>query len=478
MNNKNVKDDVITYDEKKKKRLRRGLRNNKVMLGITALALIACVIYGVIQTKRADRYRTQLDNQYNRSFFELVGYVNNIDAFLLKSMVTSTPERTSNLLEEAWRYATLAQSNLSQLPIQHETLSNTSKFLVQLGDFSYMLVSKQAAGEEITDEQYKQLEKFQKYSNDLNKTLGIMMDDLTDGRMRWKELEKEGEHFMRQASKEVKPAPGIENLQKSFMEYPTLIYDGPFSDHMSETEPKGLGGKVVDQSKGEEILRNIFGKDNIKEIKFNGRNDASKIKTLSYTVTTKDKNGKDNGSIDVDITQRGGHLYWMLKNRNIGEKKLSVEEAKEATSKFLENLGVKDMQDSYYTHDDGTATINYIYKKDDVVFYPDMVKVKVALDIGEVVGYEAKNYLNNHTERKDLEPKISEAEALKEVSPRVKVGSVGLAVIPTDFNTEIFTYEIKGKAGEKDVIIYINAENAREEKVLIIIDSENGILTM
>ena len=118
-----------------------------------------------------------------------------------------------------------------------------------------------------------------------------------------------------------------------------------------------------------------------------------------------------------------------VKNRNIGEKKLSVEEAKEATSKFLENLGVKDMQDSYYTHDDGTATINYIYKKDDVVFYPDMVKVKVALDNGEVVGYEAKNYLNNHTERKDLEPKISEAEALKEVSPRVKVGSVGLAVI-------------------------------------------------
>ena len=36
MNNKNVKDDVITYDEKKKKKLRRGLRNNKVMLGITA----------------------------------------------------------------------------------------------------------------------------------------------------------------------------------------------------------------------------------------------------------------------------------------------------------------------------------------------------------------------------------------------------------------------------------------------------------
>jgi len=453
-------------------------KNYLVLLGILFLALIACLIYGVVQSHRANRYRTQLDNQYNRSFYELLGYVNNIDSYLLKSMVTTTPEKTSNLLEETWRYATLAQTSLSQLPFRHETLYNTSKFLVQLGDFSYMLVNKQAAGEKITDEHYKQLEEFKKYANELNKALNVMMDDLADGRMKWRELEKEGDLTMQQASKKVEPAPGIENLQKSFMEYPSLIYDGPFSDHMYETEPKGLGGMLTDRSKGEEILRNIFGEENIKEIQFNGRNDETKIKTLSYTILTRDSQGRDNGPIDADVTQKGGHLYWMLKSRSIGEKKLSVEEARDAAYKFLERLGLKDMQDSYYTNDDGTATINFVYKKGDVLFYPDMVKVKVALDNGEIVGYEAKNYINNHTERQELQPRITEDEALSKVSPRVKVKSVGLAVIPTDFNTEIFTYEIKGTAADKDVIVYINAETGREEKVLIIIDSENGILTM
>lgn len=469
---------IVTYNENKRKKLKRGLKNNKVMVVIIALALVGSVIYGVVQSSKADDYRNRLDNQYNRSFYELLGYVNNIDNYLLKAMVTSTPEKTSNLLEETWRYTTLAQTNIGQLPIKHETISNTSKFLVQLGDFSYMLINEQSKGNDITDKQYEQLASFQKYSEELNNTLGVMMDDINDGAMKWGELEKVGAGYMSEASNEVEPAPGIENLQKSFIEYPTLIYDGPFSDHMYETEPKSLTGKTIDEAGGEEIINKIFGKDKIRSIQFISRNEASKIKTLNYSVTLNEKDGGNDIIASVDLTQTGGYLYQMLLNREFGEKKVDVKEAKALGLKFLEKLDIESMVDSYYTNDDGSATINYVYSKDGVLYYPDMIKVKVALDTGEIVGFESKNYINNHMERKKLVPKITEAEAKEKVKASIKINSINLAVIPTEFNTEVFTYEIKCTTGKKDVIIYINAEDGTEEKVLIIIDSENGILTM
>ena len=136
------------------------------------------------------------------------------------------------------------------------------------------------------------------------------------------------------------------------------------------------------------------------------------------------------------------------------------------------------MVDTYYISEDGTAVINYAYKQGDVVVYPDLVKVKIALDTGEILGLEAKGYLSSHIVRDIPEPKISMEEARQAISPRVEILSSGLAIIPTNYKTEIFTYEFKGKLNNRDFLVYINAENGNEEDILMIINTPNGILTM
>jgi len=60
----------------------------------------------------------------------------------------------------------------------------------------------------------------------------------------------------------------------------------------------------------------------------------------------------------------------------------------------------------------------------------------------------------------------------------VEILSSGLAIIPTNYKTEIFTYEFKGKLNNRDFLVYINAETGKEENILMIIDTPNGILTM
>ena len=45
--------------------------------------------------------------------------------------------------------------------------------------------------------------------------------------------------------------------------------------------------------------------------------------------------------------------------------------------------------------------------------YPDLIKVKVALDNGEVLGMETTGYLNNHTQRDTSKVKISAEKSPK-----------------------------------------------------------------
>ena len=53
-----------------------------------------------------------------------------------------------------------------------------------------------------------------------------------------------------------------------------------------------------------------------------------------------------------------------------------------------------------------------------------------------------------------------------------------MAVIPTEWQSEILCYEFKGKVQDTEFLVYINAENGREEDILVIKDTPNGILTM
>ena len=70
--------------------------------------------------------------------------------------------------------------------------------------------------------------------------------------------------------------------------------------------------------------------------------------------------------------------------------------------------------------------------KDDVRIYPDMVKVRVALDNGEILGFDAVGYIMNHEDDRVIhKPKLTEEEARERVNTEFDVRSSRLAVIPS-----------------------------------------------
>ena len=452
---------------------KRRLSDRK-MYSVVIVLIAAVAAWGIYQYKRAADLRQELDNQYNRAFFEMVSYVNNVESLLAKSMVSTTTDRTAITLQEDWRQAGLAQTNLGQLPVSQPVLASTSKFLTQVSDLSLSLDNQNIRGKSLSKEQQDLLKKLYKYSVSLNKSLQELQDDLNAGRLRWGELANKGTRLFS------KTKPGemmkkIEAVGENFNDYPTLIYDGPFSDHMTTAKARGLTGEEIDAEAARKRQRNSSeGQDSGSDRM--GQNDNGPIKTFDFEVKLKD--AAEDETVYISVTRKGGHINWMLNNRAVNEEKLDMDKAKAAGIKFLKEKGFDSMEDTYYLKEDNTATINYAYRQDDVTMYPDLIKLKIALDNGEVIGMEAKSYLTNHTERDIPEPSITMEEAREKINSNMKVYSSGLAYIPTEYKKEIFCYEFKGKLDDRDFIVYINALTGEEEDILMIVNTPNGVLTM
>jgi germination protein YpeB len=201
------------------------------------------------------------------------------------------------------------------------------------------------------------------------------------------------------------------------------------------------------------------------------------IDTYNFQMTL-NGNNKSNNIAEADVSVKGGHVIWFLHNREVGEKTIDVQKAMEIGAQFLKERGYENMKQSYYLNNDGVATINYAYHDNGITYYPDLMKVKVALDNGDVIGFEANGYFMNHRDRNLEPPALTEEEARQLVRKGENIKSSGLAVIPTNYGTELLCYEFTGKLEDRDFLVYINAYTGKEEQVLIIINSEEGILTM
>ena len=443
-----------------KNRLKKGH-----MLSVICVLLIIVAILGVILYQKQKEYRQASENSYNMAFFELVDYVQNVENYLAKSLISSTPEHGAETLTHLWRESNLAQSYLSRLPIESQELSNTEKFLNQVSDYSYSLSRKNIYNEKLTDDDFDNLKELHTYSVELENTLNQLSEDLNSGRFSWGELTEKGT---------VAFAQQVDNiLEENFHEYSGLIYDGAYSEHLTSNEPKALTGDDVDENKAKEIAEKFIGKDNIKEISSLGFYENATIPVYDFSV-----NNNNDETINISISKKGGHVVNMNANRDISAEIISDEEVKNKAKEFLDSRGFINMQETYYLKQEGIVTINYAYKQDNVIMYPDLIKVKVALDNGEILGVETTGYLNNHMVRNINDIKITEERARENLNDDLEIISSGLAVIPTEWKTEILCYEFKGKVEDKEFLVYINAENGREEDILIITNTPNGILAM
>lgn len=448
-----------------------------VYTAIVTLIVVFSSTFAILMTLERTDYRNYLQAQYSKNMYELIDSVQNIRVNLGKAAIVGSREQSIVVFEEIFRHASMANDKLHSLPIAQDTLENSSKFLSQVGDFCYTLGKVSSEGRQLTEKDYKTIDSLKNRSFQLEANLKEISNEINEGRVKWGDIRKKVSGVFAQ-NKPEGLAEKFKGIQKQVAQYPALIYDGPFSDNVVEITPRVNSEKAVSQKEAENIIKKVIGADKIESIKIREKKGTTKIPTYAFDIYMKGRNKKGD-VVACEITTHGGKIVYLLDNKNVGSVKIKRDKAIKNGIAYLNNLGYKNMIPMYSLNYGNVEVISYVYKQDNVIIYPDQVKLKVALDDGSIIGVESEKYLVSHVDRRKIaKPKVTIEEARKRVGKRLKVNSTKLAIVPTETNKEVLCYEFSGSYNNEQFIVYINAETGFEQRIIQIINTPNGQLTM
>ena len=450
-------------------------RNIQVLAAsFTAAAFAVSVGFGVQGYARAEDYRRQLDNGYRQAFTELTTAAGELDAALEKVTYATTPSLFASLCAQAYAKALAAQTALGELPYGNVELEQTAAFFAKAGDYAMAMARGAGAEGVCTDENRETLRGLAAAAGELSATLQALQLQLDGGALHPEDVAAVEARLAAAAEDggQITSGSAFQTVEADFPQVPTLIYDGPFSEHLSGRTPQMLEG--LPQVTEEEARRAAAAFAGLRAEVFTRTSDgAGNLPAWGFSALV------DGGELYVEITKQGGQVLQMLSSRPVGEAALSRKEGVEAAAAFLEEHGYRDMSPSYFLEGDGILTVHFAPVLDGVYCYPDLVKVGVALDNGDVVSFEAHGYLMNHGAREPAAPAVSADEAAERVDSSLTVLSRQLALIPTGGEYEVLCHEFKCQnADGGHVLVYVNAATGQQERILLLLEDENGTLVI
>ncbi len=428
---------------------------------ILSLLLLALAVFGLCQYKKARELEYAQNLMYRQIFTDLTGYVDDMETQLLKSRLIGDPSRLVDLSGELYRSAAAAKTDLCALPLGETSVAKTAEFLSQVGDYAHSVSMRVLNGGEMTDSELETITELGRYAQSLQEGLDELLVKMNNGDVSFAES---GIKALSGGGGGSAMAKSIADLEQELHDYPSLVYDGPFSQHVMNKAPVSLEyASDIDEKTALAAAEVYIGSG----AKLTGEGEG---KIPSYYF--------ENGGKKLELAKAGGSLLWLLNNRSVGERKLELEEAKQFAADFLRRNGYNGMTESYYDIKDDCAVLNYAWTQDGYTVYPDLIKVKVALDNGEVVGFEGRGYVMNHCHRDIPEPKLTPADAVKLVSRGAPVSDVSYAVIPLDGGDEAFCYQLRGRVDDRNFLIYINTQTGAEEDIMILLETDTGVLAV
>lgn len=437
------------------------------IISFLTAAIIAVGVSAVLNMNSSEQYRRSFEQNMTRNVEDLSAEIDNIKNTLYKGMYAGTPEMMTQLSSKLWSDASTAKSSLAQLPISELHLENTYKFLSQVGNFSKSLAKRYSDGEALSKDDRKSLKTLSEYADRLAENMWNVEKRINSGELSFEKAVTE----VQGAENNEEPSyitEGFTDFEEGYDNYPTLIYDGPFSDHILEKEPEMLKGTtevtLSDALKKAEKACGTTG------LTHSDSNDEQG-KMPSY-IFTKD-------STTIAVTKYGGYLSYMLGDRKVSTRSLTALESVGKAKEYLTMLGINHITDTYYEISGNVCTVNFAGTENDIIMYTDLIKVSVAMDNGDILSFDGRGYIANHKKRNLSEPKITAEQARKKISTELTVTDTSIAVVPSAGTNELFCYEFHCTSPDgRQMLIYINADTGREEQILLLEISENGTLTV
>jgi len=430
-----------------------------ILIGVLTLGIAGVAFWGYQEHKEKNAVLLNAENNYQRAFHDLTYQVDLLHDQIGTTLAMNSQESLSPALAEVWRITSEAHSDVGQLPLTLLPFNKTEEFLANIGDFSYRTAVRDLNKEPLSEDEYKTLKKLYKEAEDIQDELRNVQHLVLENNLRWMDVEMALATDKQLDNTIIDGLKTVEDKVKGYQE----TSFGVTSVNMEKKDEnfKNLKGKTISEKEAEKIAKEFAEFKNPVEVKITENGKGSNYGF--YSVTLKEEGTDVEAS--MDITKKGGYPIWSIVSREVKEDKISLNEANNQAVKFLKDHDFKNLALFESMQYENMGVFNFVTEIDGVKIYPDSIKMKVALDNGNVIGFAAEDYLMANTEREIKDPAISKEEALKKINTQVDIMDDGLAIILNDLNEEVLCYEFIGTLGEDTYRIYINADNGIEEKV-------------
>lgn len=418
----------------------------RIVCGVTAAVLLGISLAGNAFFYAKNRTLERgLQMQRQRELTDIADAMSDIEINLQKLLIATGTSQSVNLLSRTALLAQHVESGLSRLPLAMDTATDAMKFAGQMGDYALALATQISGGGMLTDEDERQLGGMLTACRALNAYLEGNSDQIYEALLRGK-MELVGE-------------------EQSGVTYPTLIYDGPFSDGKLTASPKGLTGERVTREQARAIAARLAGTstDRVQD----GWDSGGAFEAFGFIART------SQGNLHVQITGQGGHLLWMMPERAEFDARKDRESCLSAAKNWLADSGFGEMQPCFMQEYDGMLVVNFAAMQEGVLLYPDQVKVQVSMESGMVVGAECTQYLTYHENRTTLIPELSEREAQDMVSAKLEILSQRLCVIPGN-EAERLCWGFEGMYEGATYWVFIDAKTGETADILRVIETAQG----
>ncbi len=470
------------YYYKPKEKTGKSERIARTIAIIMTIAFIIVLGWALWQNNQNQRLGNLLESEYQRSFYSLVNSSNEL-SLVTGKILASGGRQNNQMFRDMKAQAENIVASLNNLPLEENSITRTSQYFNQVADYAGSLLKYIGDGNSLPDEDYATIKKINGEVKELGEIIARLEEKTGTGSL----LFNAGNSPLKGGVAAVFGKEGEEKNPKNAMTYfdevndklsllEAMNYDGAYSSHLREIEPKSLkAGEDIGAAEAKKIALEFAKIMTDKKPELSSSQDiGAKTKMPAYGFEFK----IGENSLRITVSKSGGKVLDAYNSRKTDKAVLSNEEGIKKAEAFLNAAGYKSMELICQKKEDDRLILGFARLEKDILYYPDCLQVCVALDNGDILVFQAKEYWQNFNDKRELPADTMELNGvMNSLNKGMKVSGNRMALIADEAGKEILCYEFKGNIGRDEYLVYMNSQGGLEEKILSCFSSEDGFFT-
>jgi len=441
-------------------RSQRGVVWPYLLLGV---ALFGALSFGVFQTRQKNQLALDSENKYLSAFHKLKFTSENIEERTARIMATNDPQLMQSLLSDLRVYSAQAVEHMSVLPFTNLRTPRIESFLSTLRDKSDEYHAKLADGQPLSQQDWAQLMELRRQATHFESELGNLLGLVGNNMIRWGATARVTGPLQSGDT----PTPitrGVlqidQGLQGPPGEEAALTPDaGPLA------RPRTDWGPRVDAATAVAAVRKFVDMPLQADPVVTGQSDPEdRLRMFSlYFISAQKANGVP---LSFGVSIHGGHVVYMIDGRTVTQRNFTTDQMVARGREWLKRWGYPEVEYISAIDNDATLVMDFAPIQDGVAIHTERIKVMLAMDNAEVVGFDARNFWTNRHTRAMPIAKLNKAEAKRRVAPRLQVqGEPRLALIADRRSKERLAWEFRGRVDDQSYIVFVDALSGVEVDV-------------